>query len=198
MLFKPRRLLELVIFILISLLSFTGCGKAPAGTTTSTDKSAAPGDKQSSAASDTPSNNSSNEHLVKVTLYFPAPDADGLVGIDRTVNIPDGAVIKAMLNELQNPPSGLDKPLPEGTKLLSAEVKDGIATLNLSGEFRKNFKGGSAGEQMILFSIVDTLTTLPNVQSVQFLLEGQKQDAILGQIDTTKPLKRNATLIRKS
>lgn len=193
--FPSIRMLS-IFLILISVFFLSGCGQSGTVTQPAPDKTTVALNGQSTQNKDI-SNPSSSEHPVKLQLYFPTPDAEGLVLVERTVNITDAAVIKTMFMELQNPPTGLDKPIPEGTKLLSAEVKDGVAVLNLSNEFKKNFNGGSAGEQMILYSIVDTLTTLPNVQSVQFLLEGQKQDAILGNTDTTKPLKRNQSLIRK-
>ena len=107
-------------------------------------------------------------------------------------------IIKAMFKELETPPSGLEKPLPKGTTLLSATVSaDGVANLDLSSEFQKNFGGGSASEQMTMYSIVNTLTTLPNVKSVQFLLNGKKEDGILESLETSKPLKRNESLIIK-
>ena len=134
---------------------------------------------------------------VKLTLYFPNSDASGLISTDRTVVIADQEVIKAMFNELASPPSGIQKPLPKGTTLISASVKDDVATIDLSTEFQKNFGGGSAGEQMTMYSIVNTITTLPNVHSVQFLLDGKKLDGILGNLDTSAPLKRNEGLILK-
>ncbi|MCO5385636.1 MAG: GerMN domain-containing protein [Desulfosporosinus sp.] len=92
----------------------------------------------------------------------------------------------------------MEKPLPSGTTLLEATVStDGIATINLSKEFQKNFGGGSSGEQMTMYSIVNTLTTLSNVHSVQFLLDGVKHDGILGHLDTRDPIKRNESLIIK-
>lgn len=133
---------------------------------------------------------------VKLTLYFPNSDATGLVPTERTVEVKDEEVIKAIFQELANPPAGLEKPLPSGTTLLDATVNgDGLATINLSKEFQKNFGGGSAGEQMTMYSIVNTLTSLPNINSVQFLLEGAKHDGILGHLDTLDPLKRNESLI---
>lgn len=136
---------------------------------------------------------------VKLTLYYPNSQATGLIAESRTVDITDQEVIKAMFNELATPPTGLEKPLPQGTKLLSASVStDGIATINLSQEFKTNFGGGSAGEQMTLYSIVNTLTTLPNLRSVQFLLNGEKHPGILGHIDTSVPIKRNESFILKT
>ena len=137
-------------------------------------------------------------HSVKLTLYFPNSDASGLIPTDRTVIVADQEVIKAMFVELATPPPGMQKPLPNGTTLLSASVKDNVATIDLSPEFRTNFGGGSAGEQMTMFSIINTLTTLPDVHSVQFLLAGKKLDGILGNLDTSVPLKRNDSLIIKT
>ena len=138
------------------------------------------------------------QESVKLTLYFPNADASGLIATERTVVVKDSAVIKSMFEELKTPPKGMEKPLPEGTTLLGAIVsKEGVATIDLSSDFKKNFAGGSTGEQMTMYSIVNTLTTLPSVTSVQFLLDGKKLDGILGNLDTSTPLKRNESLIRK-
>ncbi|MFZ3100960.1 MAG: GerMN domain-containing protein [Desulfitobacteriaceae bacterium] len=134
---------------------------------------------------------------VKLTLYFPNQDASWLIAVERNVSVPEKEVIKTIFKELDSPPPNFSSSLPKGTTLLGATVKDGIATLNLSQEFQKNFSGGTSAEQMTLFSIVNSLTTLSNVQSVQFLLEGQNQDAMLGHMDTSVPIKRNETIIKK-
>lgn len=147
-----------------------------------------------SSSENTPSESSSKP--VKLTLYFPNSDATGLVATERTVEVKNEEVIQAIFRELAVPPAGLEKPLPAGTTLLSASVNgNGLATINLSTEFQKNFGGGSAGEQMTIYSIVNTLTSLPNIKSVQFLLNGAKHDGILGHLDTLDPLERNESLI---
>lgn len=144
-----------------------------------------------------PSNPTSQSVLL--TLYYPNAQATGLVASNRTVEVTDQEVIKAMFKELALPPAGLEQPLPQGTKLLNALVSsDGVASIDLSQEFKKNFSGGSAEEQMTLYSIVNTLTTLPNIHSVQFLLEGKMHPGILGHIDTSVPIKRNESLILKT
>ena len=140
-----------------------------------------------------------NSQPVKLTLYYPNAEATGLIATSRTVEVTDQEIIKAIFNELAVPPSGLEKPLPQGTSLLGATVSaDGIATINLSQEFHTNFNGGSAGEQMTLYSIVNSLTALPNVDSVQFLIAGDNHHGILGHIDTSGPLKPDEGLILKA
>lgn len=189
--------LTLVTMLLVGIF-LTGCSSAKtttvksSGTTPITPTETAP----TPSAPVTPSD--STQQSVKLTLYFPNADASGLIATERTVVVKNQEMIKTMFNELATPPSGLEKPLPLGTTLLGATVSaDGVATIDLSTDFQKNFGGGSAGEQMTMYSIVNTLTTLPNVHSVQFLLDGKKHDGILGNLDTSTPLKRNESLISK-
>ena len=171
----------------------TAVVKALGDTTT---KVTEPATTPAPAAVVTPSD--SAQQSIKLTLYFPNADASGLIATERTVVVKNQEVIKTMLNELATPPSGIENPIPAGTVLLGATISvDGVATIDLSTDFQKNFGGGSAGEQMTMYSIVDTLTTLPNVHSVQFLLDGKKHDGILGHLDTSTPLKRNESLITK-
>lgn len=182
----------LTIFCLLLAGAFlTGCNP----TKTQADKPSDNAVTPAPPATETPE---SSPHSVKLTLYFPNSEATGLIPTNRTVEVKNQEVIKAIFIELATPPSGLEKPLPAGTTLLEATVSaNGIATINLSTEFQKNFGGGSAGEQMTMYSIVNTLTTLPNVHSVQFLLDGDKHDGILGHLDTRDPIKRNESLIIK-
>lgn len=65
--------------------------------------------------------------------------------------------------------------IPGGTKLLGARVSDGVAYLN----FNENFEFNSVGVEGIrgqLMQIVYTATSFSTVNSVQFLIEGSKQD----------------------
>lgn len=178
--------------LLLAGAFLTGCNTAKTQAIKPSDSLTTPAPPAKETSEPTPQS-------VKLTLYFPNSDATGLISTERAVEVKNQEVIKAMFIELATPPSGLEKPLPSGTKLLAATVSaDGIATINLSTEFRRNFGGGSAGEQMTMYSIVNTLTTLPNVHSVQFLLDGAKHDGILGHLDTSDPIKRNESLIIKS
>jgi len=187
-----------LVSVLLICTFLTGCNSAKTTTAKASDTTTAPvtaTTPPSPPVSNLPDN---TPHSVKVTLYFPNADASGLIPTDRTVVVADQEIIKAMFSELASPPPGIQNPLPKGTTLLSASVKDDVATIDLSTEFRKNFGGGSTGEQMTMYSIVDTLTTLPDVHSVQFLLDGKKLDGILGNLDTSTPLKRDDSLIIKS
>lgn len=216
MLLPYSRRVTLILSVLVLFpVILSGCGnaKTQANTTSPTTEQTEPSettpaeeDSSNNTATqqgfkdnlpkETPNNNSTTtSSSVKATIYFPTSDAVGLVPVERTLTLTNQDRIQVLFHELRNPPSGLVKPLPEGTRLLGAQVKDGVATLNLSQSFKDNFVGGATGEQMILHSIVNTLTSQSDIQSVQFLLEGQKTIAILGEIDTSTPIERNESLI---
>lgn len=65
--------------------------------------------------------------------------------------------------------------IPSGTKLIGASVKNGVATLNFNDTFEFNSYGveGCIGQ---LMQIVYTATEFSTVNSVQFLIEGEKKD----------------------
>ena len=65
--------------------------------------------------------------------------------------------------------------IPQGTKLMSARVDDGIAYLSFSEEFEFNTLGAE-GYMGQLMQIVYTASNFSTVKSVQFLVEGEKKD----------------------
>jgi hypothetical protein len=87
--------------------------------------------------------------------------------------------------------------VPKEAKLISVEVVDGVAYVNFNKEFQTKHWGGSAGEAMTLYSITNSLVKLPDIDKVQFLLEGKKQESILGHADTTEPISPNWTMVKE-
>ncbi|MBQ2967982.1 MAG: GerMN domain-containing protein [Clostridia bacterium] len=114
-----------------------------------------------------------------VVLYFASADGQHLVPEYRTVIVnAKESLENVLVNELIKGPENdhLSKTIPQETKVLSIETKEGICFVNLSKEFKTAHPGGSMEETMTIYSIVNTLTGLPNVQKVQFLIEGQKEE----------------------
>ncbi|MBR5867479.1 MAG: GerMN domain-containing protein [Spirochaetaceae bacterium] len=120
-----------------------------------------------------------------VKLYFVSISGDGSISrkqITRTLqktNSPLTTAINALLEgpvleELNDDCMTL---IPEGSRLLSASVKDKVATLNFSEEFEFNRYGveGYIGQ---LMQVVYTATAFSTVESVQFLVEGQRKEYI--------------------
>lgn len=135
---------------------------------------------------------------LKITLYFGDRQAMYLIPEEREVVKGNQTLEKVVLNELikgpQNPE--LVRTIPEGTKLLSAEVIDSIAYVDFSEEFKTRHWGGSAGETFTLYSVINSLAELGGIQKVQFLLEGEKMDTLAGHIDTTEPMAPQWNLVQ--
>jgi spore germination protein GerM len=87
-------------------------------------------------------------------------------------------------------------PIPKGTKVLNISVKNNIAYVDFSDELRKNHPGGSLGEMLTVYSIVDTLTEFPEIKKVQILISGAVVETLVGHIDLTSPLDRDLSLVK--
>jgi len=78
-------------------------------------------------------------------------------------------------------------PIPRGTKVLGLELKDGLASVNLSKEFRDNFQGGSDAEAMTIGALLKTLAQFPKIKHVRLLVDGKPLET-LGHLDLSEPL----------
>ncbi len=113
-----------------------------------------------------------------VTLYFSDKSANKLVMERRRVDISDNTVEKMIVTELIKGTVSEDSVnlIPKDTKVLSVETKEGICFVNLSDDFIKKYTGGNAGVLLCIYSIVNSLTELDEIEKVQFLIEGSKTE----------------------
>jgi len=135
---------------------------------------------------------------IKITLYFADKEAEYLVPEVR--KIPETEkVAEAAVREIIKGPgqSGHLKTIPEGTKLRNVAIKEGLAYVNFSQELVNKHPGGSAAETMTIYSVVNTLTQFPEIEKVQFLVEGKKIETIAGHYDTSQPFERREDLIKE-
>ncbi len=87
--------------------------------------------------------------------------------------------------------------VPDGAKLLSLQVKDGIAYVDFSKEVSKRTMG-SYEATMFMGAVVNTLTEFKEIKAVQILIEGQKKVMYCGVLDIEEPLTRNESLLSKA
>ena len=71
---------------------------------------------------------------------------------------------------------------------VSIDDKTGLATANFSPEFQQNFPAGDTQEAQVISSVLQTLGQFPNIQNVQFLVDGQKVASLGGTQDIGDPL----------
>ena len=117
------------------------------------------------------------------SVYFVKIDSDGKVlrqQVTREIPKSDSPLSETLEVLFRGTSSaeaskGLRSLVPTGTKLLSATVKDGVATVNVSEEFQFN-QFGIEGYLGQLAQVVFTATSYPTVTSVQFLIEGQRRE----------------------
>lgn len=132
----------------------------------------------------------------RVVVYFADEQAMHLKPEFRDVEIGSNLPL-TILQELVKGPGqqGHYRTLPATTRILSLEVKQNIAYVNLSQDFEKDYPGGTTGEAMALGSIINSLTELENIYAVQFLIEGKTVEVLAkGHVDLTKPLERHIFL----
>lgn len=139
-----------------------------------------------------------NLNKLTITLYFGGEQALYLEPEKREIEKDGNPIEKVIVEELIKGPKrpGLYRTIPEGTKLISIEVKKGVAYVNFSKELKEKHWGGTAGETFTIYSIVNSLTELPYIKKVQFYIEGNKNDTIAGHILLDEPFERNENLIK--
>jgi len=137
---------------------------------------------------------------VTVQLFFGAPDGQHLVAVEE--NIPKViGIAREAINELLEGPdfqSGLLPTIPAGTKLLDINVKDdGLCIVDFSKELIANMSGGELNEKLAVYSITNTLCQFPTVDRVEFRVEGQKIDTLLGYTQLEPTVAANADIIQE-
>ena len=140
----------------------------------------------------------STDNTQVVKLYFSNKDATSLVSERRSVALLDNNIEKTILSELIKGPIDpkLNATVPSGTNVLSVETKEEICFVNLSDEFVSKHSGGSSAEVMTIYSVVNSLTELDNVEKVQFLVGGKKLD-VYKHMMISEPFERDETVISK-
>lgn len=143
-----------------------------------------------------------NEHkrLRKVMLYFANTDATELIPHEVEIEVnPNETLEKTVLNLLLAGPLDENEvnTIPEGTKIISTSISEGVCYVDFSTEFITKHPGGSTGETLTIYSIVNTLTELPDINKVQFLIEGEKQSTFKGHIAFDTLFERNLNLVKK-
>lgn len=138
--------------------------------------------------------------VVQLTVYFPSrryvesgdESLPQVVAERRELEVADaGASVDtlatAALAALKAGPKSAAATLaiPERLVIRHVDVRDGIAYVDFS---RAGLSGGSLEETLLVKSIVRTLTGVPQVRAVQFLVEGKAPETLMGHVTTTKPI----------
>ncbi len=138
-----------------------------------------------------------NNYLLekKFEVYFSTTDAAYLKAESRSID-EDGDLYFQIFDELKAGPESdnLSKTIPEETKLIDYQLDNKKLTLNFNRALKTNHWGGSTGELLTVYSIVNSYTALSEVESVKILLEEEEVESLVGHLDLTQPLMYNQKL----
>jgi len=137
------------------------------------------------------------EEMVEVTLYFSDSKAEYLVPEKRKIPQTPSLARQVVIELIKGPENpNLYPTIPQETQVNEVYIADEIAYIDLSEEIFKNHPGGSSGELMTVYSIVNTLTEIPPIKGVQILVGGNEMKSLVGHIDISMPLLRDEDWIK--
>ena len=191
---RLRNILAIVLTVLCMALlagcdeqSKAGSGSSPAVTAGSSGSSAS-----SSAAGQ-------KAATMDISVYYPDVNATGLVAVTKTVKAQEAdkyqAAVEALLAGTDD--KKLTAVFPKKAKLRKVSVSGGVAKVDFDKNLISGFVGGSTGEEMLVGSLVNTLTEFPEIKKVQIFVEGKEIDSLSGHLDLSRPVERMPELIKK-
>lgn len=135
-----------------------------------------------------------DQDIIKV--FFSTEDAMYLKSETRDIDQEKDLYYQIMEELLAGPETeSLRATIPDGVELLDYNLEDKNITLNFNNELRENHWGGSAGELLTVYSIVNSYTFFKEIDSVSILLEGEEVDTLVGHLDLSEPLMYNQELV---
>lgn len=131
-----------------------------------------------------------------LTLYFASQSGDGLVSETQHVYYSSNISIEKLVMErlLAGPQSSNARSaIPSGTSLVSVSVMDGVCFVNLDENFLvQDFE---IREDVVIYSIVDSLTELSTVSTVQLSVNGETNIYYRDKMSLKESYKRNLDLV---
>lgn len=136
--------------------------------------------------------------IVKLNLYFANKAGDKLKSqstvIEYNANV---AVEKVVVEQLVAgmTEDGYYATIPKDTKVMSVTTKDGVCYVNLDSGFTA--QGYDVLGTVTIYSIVNSLTELPGITSVQLLVNGETSITYKGNISLETTFQKNLELVEK-
>jgi germination protein M len=138
----------------------------------------------------------------EVVIYFSDSQGEYLVGEKREIskkNEVKEEAKEAIIELIRGPKGKLIPTLPPRTKLLALQINDaGLAEVDFSPALSKDHPGGSTGEMMTVYSIVNSLSlNFPQIKRVQILIDGKPAETITGHLSLEQPISPKPDLIKR-
>ncbi len=138
---------------------------------------------------------SGTDEKMEIHLFF--TDETGKRLVEKVESITYTGTVsmdRLVVEEIIAGPHGMDcfATVNPATVVNSVVTRDGICYVNLTKDFLN--KKSNVSDDVMIYSIVDSLSLLGNVNKVRILIDGSS-DVRLGEMDISLPLERNLELI---
>lgn len=127
-----------------------------------------------------------------LNLYFSNKEGTKLVKESRKVHYSSNTSMEKLIVEqlIEGPKkAGMLSTVPVATKIISVSVVDGVCYVNLSDSFRN--QNAEVSEEIVLYSIVNSLSELASVSKVQISINGSTDGNIRYNYDLSKLYERD-------
>jgi germination protein M len=140
------------------------------------------------------------ENRVTLRLYFANEAGDGLIAVNRELthnaDVSNVSMEKLVVEQLIGGPVN-DETYPTinpDTKLVNSTVKDGICYLTFDSTFVTAVNNVTT--DVTIYSIVNSLVELSNINKVQFSIEGNKDGKFRDKYELSTIFERNLSLVQ--
>lgn len=138
--------------------------------------------------------NSSKQAVI--SLFFSNSDGTGLVEESREVHYSTNISMERLIMEqlIEGPKKdGAIATIPSETKIINISVVDGICYVNLDQNFQN--QNQEITEEVLLYSIVNSLTELPTVSKVQLYINGDAKGKVRYTYELSTMYEKNPKLL---
>ena len=128
-----------------------------------------------------------NANKDKVFLYFVDRQIMKLIPVEH--HISHGSTSKCaqqVVNELiagRDYNDNIRRILPNNKNALKVKVEKGVATVNINTEYLSEIEDGRFIEELFVYQIVNSLSSVNGINRVKFLIDGKIQKSLFGSLD---------------
>lgn len=153
---------------------------------------------------DNSGNEINTEEKVNLNLYFANEAGDRLVKVNREIIYNSNISLEKLVMEQlvlgtlaeETELYGAGATINQDTKVVSVMVSDGICYVNLDSAFLTQL--GNVTPEVTIYSMVNSLVELPNVNKVQFLINGETEIMYKETLSFSDTFERNLELMEDS
>lgn len=173
----------IILFVFIICITITSCEKY---------------DVINEESNNFPPINPLPDDKLEIILYYPNESLDYLVPEFRVVPRKNVKIEEMVISELLKGSSTkkIKNLIPSNTKILSIDINDGIAYVSFSSDLvGKEYT--EKEEAFVIYSIVNSLTSIPSINKVQILIDGKTRDVLYKHYCIREPFEFSDMIVSK-